>query len=79
MTPGKVHSGFQKKWFLKCAAFQFLELLQVAFLELLQDLTKVYSVGANKRLTFCFVGVTHGDGLRKACCVGSHKDENVIQ
>lgn len=47
MKPGKVHSGFQKKWFLKCAAFQFLELLQ--------DLTKVYSVGVNKRLTKHFV------------------------
>lgn len=32
------------KWFLKRAAFQFLELLQVAFLELLQDITKVYSI-----------------------------------
>lgn len=62
--PGKVHSGSQKKWFLKRAAFHFLELLQVAFLELFQDITKVYSVGWKKRLTkpsFCFVGVTHGD------------------
>lgn len=41
--PGKGHSGSQRNGFSKCAAFQFLEILQVAFLELLQDLTKVYS------------------------------------
>ena len=47
---------------LKCAAFQFLELLQVAFLELLQDITKVYAVGWKERLTkpSC-VGAPHGD------------------
>lgn len=41
--PGKGHSGSQRNGFSKCAAFQFLEILQVAFLELLQALTKVYS------------------------------------
>lgn len=50
--PGKVHSGSQKDMVPQTCCFsQFLELLQVAFLELLQDITKVYSVGARKRLT----------------------------
>ena len=46
----------------------------MAFLELLQDITKVYSVGWKKRLTkpsFVFVGVTHGDAVMQVDSVGS--------
>lgn len=59
--PGKGHSGSQRNGFSKCAAFQFLEILQ--------DLTKVYSScleeEADQLLFFSFpssgklVGVAH--------------------
>lgn len=56
--PGKVHSGPQRNGFSKRAAYQFLEIFQVAFLELLQDIqdiTKVYSSCGEEKTNQFFV------------------------
>lgn len=61
--------------------FQFLELLQVAFLELLQDITKVYSVRWKKRLTkpsFVVVGVTRRDAVVQVDRGGPSKEDGDV-